>query len=151
LTAEIYSERPGRAESFKRVLLETSRDRRETDVERLWFHDGAAVFKFAGIDSISDAEVWEGADVSVPAEQRLALDEGEYTHADLIGCAIVDEIHGSIGTVSRVEEYGGAPLLNVHRADGRELLIPFAKSICVRIDIATKTIDAVLPEGLADL
>ena len=35
-------------------------------------------------------------------------------------------------------------------ADGREILIPFARSICKVIDVASKTIRVELPEGLLE-
>jgi 16S rRNA processing protein RimM len=150
LLGEVYSSKPGRAESLKTVLLEADDRRRESTIERLWFHDGVPVFKFEGIDSISDAEPWEGADVLAPASERLALEEDEYTFADLIGCELFS---GSerIGVVRDVQEVGGPPLLAVEAKDGREILVPFAKSICRDIDIARKVIRAELPEGLIDL
>ena len=151
MTGEIYSTRADRAEAFKRVLLEAGGRRREAEVERIWFHDGHPVFKFSGIDTISAAEPWEGADVLVPAAERLTVEEGEYTHADLAGCAVLDAAGNRLGIVAGVEEYGGPALLKVTAADGRELLIPFAKSICREIDVAAKSIRVELPEGLLEL
>ena len=49
-----------------------------------------------------------------------------------------------------VQEYGGAPLLEVD-AGGREILVPLARSICREIDVARKIIRADLPEGLTEL
>ncbi len=56
-----------------------------------------------------------------------------------------------VGVVKGVEEYGGPPLLRVEAADGREILVPFARSICREIDVAAKTIRVELPEGLREL
>ena len=154
LSAEIYSSKPGRAESLKEVLLESGERRRNAVVERVWFHDGTPVFKFAGIDSISEAELWEGADVLVPPAERVVIEEGEFSHADLIGCEVWSGGAGvgkKLGVVAGVEEYGGPPLLKVEAEDGRETLIPFARSICREIDVARKIIRAELPEGLAEL
>ena len=36
-----------------------------------------------------------------------------------------------IGIVEAWQEYGGPPLLEVKSKHGKEILIPFAKSICV--------------------
>ena len=52
--------------------------------------------------------------------------------------------------MTEVEAYGGAPLLKLEAADGREILIPFARSICKVIDVASKTIRVELPEGLLE-
>ena len=154
LLGEIYSSHPGRAERLKQVILESSGRRRPSDIEEVWNHDGRPVFKFAGIDSISDAEVWAGADILVPESERAQPEAGEYSHADLIGCSVVSgsglELTG-IGVVKGVEEYGGPPLLKVEALDGREVLVPFVTSICREIDVVAKVIRVELPEGLLDL
>jgi ribosomal 30S subunit maturation factor RimM len=48
------------------------------------------------------------------------------------------------------EAVAGTPLLAVDTSQG-ELLIPLAEDICTSIDVATRRIDVVLPEGLRDL
>jgi ribosomal 30S subunit maturation factor RimM len=56
-----------------------------------------------------------------------------------------------IGTVRGIEDFGGALLLAVEAEDGREILVPFARSICKEIDVAAKVIRADVPEGLLEL
>jgi 16S rRNA processing protein RimM len=153
LIAEIYSPQPGRAEKLKEVMLDAEGRQRLAEVEQFWTHDGRPVFKFVGIDSITDAEVWQGADILAPEAQRAVPAEGEYTHADLTGCRMVAEKAPDvlIGVVRGVEEFGGPPLLRVETAEGREILVPFARSICREIDVAAKLIRVELPEGLLEL
>ncbi len=146
LVAEIYSSHPGRAEELKDVTLDLDGRRRDLAVERVWIHDGRTVLKFAGIDSIGQAEEWAGADILVPETERVRAGEGEFFHADLIGCAVIG--NQPVGVVKAVEDYGATPLLNVETPDGREVLIPFARSICREIDVAAKMIRVELPEGL---
>src|ERR1700677_2990403 len=76
LTAEIYSSQPGRAEKLGAVMLELGGRRWPAQVEKVWYHDGRPVLKFAGVDSISGAEELAGADILVPAEERAAPGEG---------------------------------------------------------------------------
>jgi len=117
-------------------------------VESTWFHNGTLIFKFRGVDTITAAELLAGAEVRVPLDQRIPLEQGEFFQDDLVGCQVVDRRTGQpLGTVSACEEGGGAGLLVV---DGG-LLIPFARSICVEIDPAAKRIAVELPEGLKDL
>jgi 16S rRNA processing protein RimM len=119
------------------------------EVERIWRHKDVLVFKFAGIDSISAAEALEGAEVSIPKEEREVLPEGEYYQSDLVGCQVLDAKSGRlIGVVTDWQEYGGPPLLEVRGENGQEILIPFAKSICVEIDPGAGRILVDLPEGL---
>ncbi len=118
------------------------------EVEELWEHKGRPVVKLVGIDSISAAEVLEGCEIRIPKEERPAAPEDEYYHDDLVGCLVVDAETGKeFGVVTAWRDYGGAGILEV---DGR-LMIPFARSICVGIDVAAKRIRVKLPEGLLDL
>ena len=148
LLGELDSSDPHREQKLKEVALEVDGRRQVMRVEETWRHDGRPVFKFAGIDSISDAEKWEGAEVLVRASEVEPPEEGAFSYADLVGCKVVGDTE--VGVVTEVEEYGGAPLLKLEAADGREILIPFARSICKVIDVASKTIRVELPEGLLE-
>jgi 16S rRNA processing protein RimM len=150
LTGEIYSSQPGRAEKLKHVLLELENGKtRPSKVEEIWWHDGRPVFKFEGIDSISDAEPWAGADVMVEDSERELPEEGAFSHADLIGCVLWNRTERA-GVVRAVEDFGGGPLLEVKLDDGREVLVPFSQAICKEIDVVSKNIRAEVPEGLLD-
>jgi len=153
LLGEIYSSQPGRAEKLKEVMLQVEGRQRLAQIEEYWVHGDRPVFKFVGIDSISDAELWEGADILAPEAERAIPAEGEYTHEDLTGCRVVPEKAPDtlIGVVKGVEEYGGPPLLRIETPEGREILVPFALAICRDIDVVAKVIRVELPEGLLEL
>jgi 16S rRNA processing protein RimM len=146
VTALPFSSKPQRYEELKEVYLFGSGERFE--VESTWIHQARLIFKFKGIDSISDAERLSGAEVRVPKSQRAALDPGEYFQSDLVGCEVVDRRTGqAYGRVSGWQDAGGPGLLEVEGG----LLIPFARSICVEIDPGARRIAVDLPEGLKDL
>jgi 16S rRNA processing protein RimM len=115
-------------------------------VGNTWMHGDHLIFKFQGVDTISDAEKLAGAEVSIPFEQRAELSDDEVYQSDLVGCEVIDHTGRALGVVTDFEETGGTPLLHVG-----ELLIPFAKSICVSIDLANKRIIVNPPDGLLDL
>lgn len=144
---------PEKLSSLEEVRVEIDGNGRMLRVEEVWFHDGRPVFKFAGVDSIDDAEALRGGEVQVP---RTPPPEGEYAFVDLIGCRVIEggaagagEVE--IGVVEGVEEFGGPALLRVKSIAGRELLIPFARAICREIDVTNRWIRVELPEGLAEL
>lgn len=114
-------------------------------------HGDELIIKFRGVDTISDAEKLAGAEVAIPFEQRAALSDDEVYLDDLIGCEVLDATGRTLGVVADYEETGGAPLLTVKAHVGNDLLIPFAKSICVTIDPAHKQIVINPPDGLLDL
>ncbi len=137
---------------------------RQAEVANHWLpvgrNAGRVVLRFAGIESISDAEKLAGLDVIVPREERIALaDDSVYT-SDLIGCTIYDRT-SKIGNVIDVQFAvtpdgtrrldDAAPLLVVATADADEVLVPLAKAFLVRMDVPAKRIEMVLPEGLVDV
>ncbi|HMC32247.1 MAG TPA: ribosome maturation factor RimM, partial [Candidatus Angelobacter sp.] len=64
--------------------------RRELKLEEHWFHKGMVVLKFAGVDSISDAETLLGCELQVPRSERAELAAGEFYVSDLAGCMVTD-------------------------------------------------------------
>ena len=138
---------------------------REALIEKHWMHQGRVVLKFQGIDSINDAETLRGLDVVVPAEERVTLQDDSVYIGDLVGCRLLD-VAGpeavEVGAVVDVERsQAPAPDLlvvrsrNVVAADAKAkaepLLIPFAKSYLVSVDVAEKRITMRLPAGLTEL
>jgi 16S rRNA processing protein RimM len=143
LAAIPFSDNP---ERFHTVIVNGA----DLPVENVWRHGDRVIFKFGGVDSIEDAEKLAGAEVCIPKSDRAKLPQGEYFQTDLIGCTVVERGGDIVGVVTGSQEYGGPLLLEVD-AQGREVLIPFARSICVDIDIAGKKIVVDLPPGLKDL
>ncbi|HEV2448513.1 MAG TPA: ribosome maturation factor RimM [Candidatus Sulfopaludibacter sp.] len=145
ITAVALSSKPERYQDLREVFLFGSGERAE--VESTWFHGGVLIFKFRGVDTIPDAERLCGAEVRIPSSERAALEENEFFQSDLLGCEVVDRRTGqSLGTVTGWQDAGGAGLLAVGG-----LLIPFARAICVDIDLAARRIKVELPEGLKEL
>lgn len=143
LAAESLTARPERFDSLRAVhLLPSGRD---LEVEQVWWHQDRPVFKFAGINSISDAETIAKQDVCVPRSERIELGPGEYFYSDLVGCEVFEQ-GVALGTVDDYLETGGPILLEVGT-----LLIPFVPAICVRVDVVGRRIDVELPEGLKEL
>lgn len=151
VTAESLSSQPDRFARLEEVRLLGDGSLHHVgfyQVDAVWEHDGALVFKFRGVDSITDAEKLRGAEVQVPKAERIALEPGEYFHSDLIGCEVRERGSGRvIGRVTNFEEFGGPPLIEI---DSGRLLIPFVKAICVDIRPEDKQIEVELPEGLED-
>jgi 16S rRNA processing protein RimM len=151
VTALALSSKPERYDALREVFLFGAGHPAEGarfEVESTWFHNGVLIFKFQGVDSIAAAECLSGAEVRIPLSQRAPLETGEYFESDLLGCEVVDRRTGErLGRVTRWDDGGGSGLLVVEG----DLLIPFARSICVEIDPAAKRIAVELPEGLKDL
>ena len=151
ITALTLSSRPERYSALREVYLfgkSESRQAERHEVETTWFHNGTLIFKFRGVDSISDAELLSGFEVRVPLAERMPLEAGEFFQSDLIGCEVVERASGErVGTVIDWDDSGGNGLLVLEH----DLLIPFARSICVEIDPIAKRIAVELPPGLKEI
>ena len=155
ILADILTDFPERFRDRKRLFLVASEaspiHAREISLENHWLHKGRIVLKFAGIDSINDADTLRGLLVAVLASERTTLTDDSVYIGDLIGCEVVDLNVGSItvGLVTDVDR--DAALLSVKTPEGSEALIPFAKAYLVNMDLAAKRIEMRLPEGLLEI
>jgi len=151
LAATSLSSRPERFHELREVFLFREAapvGAGSFTVESVWQHAGEWIFKFRGVDTISQAEELAHAEVRIPLAERVPLPEGEHYLSDLMGCEVVERASGeSLGLVTGWQDAGGTGVLEI----GEGLMIPFARSICVEIDTRAKRILVDLPEGLKDL
>jgi 16S rRNA processing protein RimM len=151
VAVEVHSDVPDRLHAGLRVFaLAEDPDRRELKIEDAWPHKDWLVLKFAGVDSMSDAELLVGSELQVPLSERAQLESGAAFVSDLVGCALFDRDR-EVGVVSDVRFGAGeAPLLIIGSGKS-ELEIPYAQEFLVRVDLEGKRIEMSLPEGLLDV
>jgi len=149
--ADLYTDNPARVDHLEEVWLELSEGVRERFVlENAWLHNGRQVLKFAGIDSISEAEKLVGAWVEVERDRAVKLPEGSYFDHDLVGCLVSDPGGAILGKVIDVLHVPGHDQWVVESERG-EFFIPAVEEFCREVNIAEKKIVVDVPEGLIDL
>ena len=127
----------------------TKTTRRKLDLDEHWFHKGMVVLKFAGVDSISEAEALVGSEIQVPRSERAALGSDEFYVSDLIGCMVTDSGR-EIGRIKDVQFGSGeAPLLVIEGE--KEYLVPFASAYIQKIVLEQKRLEMKLPAGMLEL
>jgi len=156
--ARLHTDFPERFQERRQLSgLAANGSRRELQVEEHWFHKGGVVLKFAGVESISDAEQLAGLELQVPLEQRAELEAGATYVSDVVGCEVwMRNADGQrlLGTVSEVQFGAGeAPLLVVRAKIGteQEILLPYAEEFLKSVDFEQRRIEMELPEGLLAL
>jgi 16S rRNA processing protein RimM len=156
--AKLHTDFPERFQERRQLSgLAADGTRRELQLEEHWFHKGGVVLKFAGVESISDAEQLAGLELQVPFEQRVELEEGAAYVSDVVGCEVwTTNADGSelLGTVAEVQFGAGeAPLLVVRAKIGaeQEVLVPYAEEFLKSVDFQQRRIEMELPEGLLGL
>ncbi|MFN0139717.1 MAG: ribosome maturation factor RimM [Pyrinomonadaceae bacterium] len=149
LVAEILTDFPERFEGLTDVTaVMPDATRRELKIEDHWFQKDRIVLKFVDHDSVEAAETLRDADICVGQDQTVELAPDEYYDWELVGCR-VETVDGlMIGTVRELMRTGGNELLVV---DGdREYLIPFARTICIEVDIEKRLVRIDPPDGLLE-
>jgi 16S rRNA processing protein RimM len=151
VAVEVHSDVSDRfREDMQLSALEEDGSRRALKIEELWLHKSHLILKFAGIDSISDAEMLVGRELQVPREERAQLETGWNYVSDLIGCTVFDGDR-EVGIVRHVQFGAGeAPLLIVQTGTKR-YEIPYAEAYLRSLDLEHKQIRMQLPEGLLEL
>jgi 16S rRNA processing protein RimM len=151
VAVELHSDVPDRFRPGLRVFaLAQDNSWRELRVEELWPHKDFLVLKFAGIDSISDAEALIGCELQVPRSERAQLESGWNYVSDLIGCVVFDTGR-EIGKIEDVQfGTGEAPLLIVVGGNKR-YEVPYAEAYLQSVDLEHKRIRMQLPEGMLEL
>jgi len=151
IAVELHSDIPDRFRvGLKLFALAQDDSRRELQIEELWPHKGHLVLKFAGVDSISDAEGLIGCELQVPRSERAHLESGWNYVSDLIGCVVFDS-GSEIGRIEDVQFGAGeAPLLIVG-VGSKRYEIPYAEAYLKSVDLVHKQISMQLPEGMLEL
>lgn len=153
VAVEVHSDVPDRFVAGMKLsaLDKAGRSRREVQIEDLWPHKGLLVLKFAGIDSISDAEVLIGSELQVPRIDRAELEPGWNYVSDLVGCAVFDE-EREIGRIEDLQFGAGeAPLLVVAGTDGKKYDVPFAETYLEGVSLSKRQVRLKLPEGMLEI
>jgi len=146
---EPLSDRPDRFTTLQRVYVPVpgSGGARAVTVTHRWPHKGRIVLKFAGVDSIDEAERYRGIELRIGEDEVEALPAGSYYHYQLKGLKVEDPAGRPLGTAADVLVTGGeAPVLVVRGAEGGEVLIPMAEAFIRQVDLEHGRIVAVSPE-----
>lgn len=113
------------------------------------------VVKFEGVDDAAAAEGLVGQDILIPCNGLVDLPEGSYYIFELVGLTVRTRAGRTLGKVRDVVSTGGTPLFAVvpedETAEGGEILLPAAASICTSIDRERGVITVDPPEGLLEL
>lgn len=152
VAAEVHSDIPDRfAPGMKLFALDKQDMRHEVEIEDLWPHKGMLVLKFAGIDSISDAEPFVGSELQVSSEERARLEPGWTYISELIGSKLFDRAH-EVGVIEDVQFGAGeAPLLVVKGEAGQKFDVPFAEAYLEGVDAGQRQVRMKLPEGMLEI
>ena len=135
---------------FPKVYLHKKGSLEEFEVETLRPYKDGYLIKLKEIDTLDQAWELVGQDILVPEEFLRPLEEDNYYLFQLIGSSVISIKKKKVGTVKDILFVENNELLVVGKGK-TEILIPFTKSICIKIDLANKEILINPPDGLLEL
>ncbi|MBK9153858.1 MAG: 16S rRNA processing protein RimM [Chloracidobacterium sp.] len=150
VVADILTDFPDRFEGLEEVTaLRPNGSRRALKIESFFFQKDRIVLKFVGIDSIDAGDELRDAEICIDESDAVELRDDEYFDWQIQGCE-VETVEGvNIGKVREVMRTGGTEVLLID-GSSRELMIPFAESICIEVDVDKKRIVVDPPQGLLE-
>ncbi|MHB8340566.1 MAG: ribosome maturation factor RimM [Mycobacteriales bacterium] len=120
-------------------------------IERVRWHHGRLLVRFAGVASREAAESLRGQVLTIPTDAVGDPGEDAWWDHQLIGLAAVLPDGESLGVVTDVLHLPAQDTLTVQRLDGRELLVPFVGAVVPEVDVAGGRLVVNPPAGLLDL
>ena len=108
------------------------------------------VVKFLDVDQDNEISPLLGRDVYIQPSSLPKSSSKRDTLFDLSGFSVSDLHYGEIGKIISILDLPQHSLLSVEK-DGKEILIPVAEEIILKVDRKNKIIYTDVPEGLLDL
>jgi len=111
---------------------------------------GVLIAAISGIDDRDRAEALRGLRLYLPRSALPPPEEEEYYHADLIGLAAILTDGTALGTVRAVHDFGAGDTLEIGRAAGQPVMVPFTRAVVPVVDLDTGRLVIDPPPGLLD-
>jgi len=93
------------------------------------YRDRGLIVRFEGVGDRDQAEALRGSILTVGADDRRLLDEGEFWPDDLVGLTAVSPEGRVLGVVTAVELGVGQHRIVVATPDGEDVLVPFVDDL----------------------
>jgi 16S rRNA processing protein RimM len=127
-----------------------ARDRAELAVDTVRpFREGLLV-RFDRIPDRTEAELWRDRYLLLPIAELTPPGEDEVYIHDLVGMKVVLASGEPLGEVLEVYELPQGLVLDVKRAGGATVMLPFSADVVKGVDSAARVVEVDPPEGMLD-
>lgn len=111
---------------------------------------GGFIVAFEGIGDRSAAEAWRERTLLLPESEVEPPSEGQVFIHELVGMRVIHATGDAIGQVTEVFELPQGLLIEVRRAEGKPVLLPFDDKTVTEVNVAQRIIHVDPVEGLLD-
>lgn len=109
---------------------------------------GTYILKLENFDSINEVEKFKGYSLKIAEDQLDELGEDQFYFHEIIGLKVVDQQRGEVGVIKDVLPYGANDVWVVDTGNGKELLLPYIKSVILKVNTDQNEVLVDIPEGL---
>lgn len=140
---------PERFSELTEVFWTREQQQRKLSIVSARRHKDLLLVKFAGIDSINDAEGLRQGYLQIPKGQRKPLPEGHYYLYEIVGLTVVTTDGTKVGVIRDVLRTGSNDVYVVEREGSKDdLLLPALKTVVLDIQAESRVMTVDIPEGL---
>jgi len=107
---------------------------------------GSVIVRFEGVDDRSTAEALIGTKLLVARAALPAAALDEFYHADLVGLRAQDADGRIIGEIRAIHNFGAGDVIELERAGGGTLLLPFTQETVPKVDLAGGSVTLAEPQ-----
>jgi len=148
---KLDTDEPDIYENMESVLVSLGNNLVPFFIDRCRLHKSNLLrIDFEEVKDEPTADKLIGAELYLPLTMLPPLTGNKFYYHEVIGFAIMDEVHGDIGVVASINDNASQDLFEVKKED-KELFIPINDDIITKVDRENKTIHVKTPEGLVDL
>lgn len=106
--------------------------------------------QFEGIKNEEDTESILKAGIYLPLTLLPKLTGNQFYYHEIIGFAVIDQIHGNIGNITGVNDTTAQALFEVEK-EGRQILVPMIDQFILLVDRKNKELHLKTPQGLIEM
>jgi len=132
-------------ESMNVVFIDSKGSQAPYFIEEMTEFNKGFLVKLEGINDVNAAGLLKNKEVL--ADDKFVIEEDEF---EFTGYTLIDQQKGEIGVIEGLEGSDGNPLLNIVK-NGKEILLPFAGDLIVKVLKGKKQLFYNAPEGLIDM
>ena len=144
------SDVPGRFDHLEKVSVVVSSGQAiEATVTHVRAAGPTFIMGLEGITSPEQAGAFRGGLIQVPRTSTPASQEHTYYQCDLIGMVVESDAGEEIGVIESIWDVPGSHVLAVRKGT-QEVLIPAAKDLITKVDVAQRRMTVRAMEGLIE-
>lgn len=141
---------PEQYEELESVFVDINKQLVPFFIEHFQINGNKGIVKFEDLNSLEEVSDLLGNDLYLPLENLPKLEDGQFYYHEVIDYKLVDRKEGEVGIITQVYEFPNQDLLGVD-IDGKEMLVPVNDETIIGANHESRTVDAILPEGLLDV